>query len=126
MYSYEEYKRDFVSLHIPHFAMASGVNWDKILEGCYPSYKVEVNAFLDSLEISSSVDITIEKIYEVIKSDENVCDNLKLLYHEAINGSHKAVKSRIRNRIGNFWRGLKSVHFFLLNIICDISIWIQF
>ena len=87
--------------------MASGFDWEKILEGRYPSYKVEVNAFLDSLEISSSVDVSIQKIYEAIKSDENVCDNLKLLYQEAVYGSDKGVKSRIRNRIGNFRRGLK-------------------
>ena len=87
--------------------MASGMDWDKILEGRYPSYKVEVNAFLDSLEISSSVDITIQKIYEAIRDDEHVCDNLKSLYHEAIHGCKKAVKNHIRNRIGNFRHRLK-------------------
>ena len=87
--------------------MASGIDWDKLLEGCYPSHKVEVNAFLDSLEISSSVEVSIEKIYDAIKYDENVCKYLKILYKEAIFGSEKLVKNRIRNRIGNFRHGFK-------------------
>ena len=87
--------------------MASQVDWSQILDGRYPSYKVEVLAFLDSLDISSSTDISIEYIYDQIKTDGNVCDNLKLLYHEAVYGQNKAVKNRMKNRVSNFRRALK-------------------
>ena len=72
--------------------MACMVNWSQILDGHYPSYKVEVLAYLDSLDISSSTEIVIEYIYEKIKSDADVCDNLKLLYQEAVFGHNKGVK----------------------------------
>ena len=35
--------------------------WTDLLEQCYPSYTVEVNAFLESLEIASSYEILIKK-----------------------------------------------------------------
>ena len=89
--------------------MACQVDWAEILDGRYPSYKVEVVAYLDSLDISSSTEISIEYIYEQIKSDGNVCDNLKLLYHEAVFGENKSVKTRIKNRVSNFRRALKWV-----------------
>ena len=87
--------------------MACEVDWSQILEGHYPSYKVEVLAYLDSLDISSSNEISIEYIYEKIKSDHNVGDNLKLLYHEAVFGQNKAVRARMKNRVSNFLRALK-------------------
>ena len=87
--------------------MASQLNWSEILDGWFPSYKVEVLAYLDSLDISNSSEISMEYIYEQIKSDANVSDNLKLLYHEAVFGENKAVKARIKNRVANFRRALK-------------------
>ena len=86
--------------------MASQVNWKELLDGRYPSYKVEVNAFLDSVDISSSTEISMDHIYQAIKSDPNVCDNLKLLYHESVYGSDKEVKKRIKSRVSNFRRAL--------------------
>ena len=87
--------------------MASVLDWESLLEKKYPSYKVEVNAFLDSLDISNSVDLSIEYIYDCIKDDAQVNPNLLALYYEAINGSEKEVKARMRNRISNFKRALK-------------------
>ena len=86
--------------------MASQVNWKELLDGRYPSYKVEVNAFLESVDISSSTEVSMDFIYEAIKSDPNVCDNLKLLYHEANFGTHKLVKKRIKSRVAGFRRAL--------------------
>ena len=52
--------------------MASQVNWKELLDGRYPSHKVEVNAFLDSVNILSSTEISMDHIYQAIKSDPNV------------------------------------------------------
>ena len=87
--------------------MASFIDWSELLDKKYPSYKVEVNAYLDSLEIATSNDVSIEKIYQAIKDNEDVSDNLKALYHECLYGSNPSVKSRIRNRVSNFRRALR-------------------
>ena len=86
--------------------MDSKTQWTQLLEARYPSYKVEVDAFLDSLSVSNSNDITIAKVFEAIRYDDHVDDNLKLLYAEAVFGTDKQVKLRIKNRISNFRRGL--------------------
>ena len=89
------------------FAMASKMDWSALLEARYPSYKVEVDAFLESLSVSNSNEITIAKVFEAIRYDDKIDDNLKLLYGEAVFGSDKQVKLRIKNRISNFRRGLR-------------------
>ena len=89
--------------------MTSSVDWTEILEGRYPSYTVEANAFLDSAEVLSSPEISAQMVYQSIKSDANVCDNLKLIYHEAIFGNNKKVKKRIYNRMSHFRRTLRCV-----------------
>ena len=86
--------------------MVTPVDWKKLCDARYPSYKVEVSAFLDSLEISSSTDISMQKIYYAVKDDPNVSADVKLLYKEAIFGNERLVKARIKNRVGNFRRGL--------------------
>ena len=86
--------------------MVSQVDWQEILDGQYLSYTVEVNVFLDSVEVSSSPEISSEIVYDKIKADPYVCDNLKLLYHESIFGQNKKVKKRIYNRICHFLRSL--------------------
>ena len=86
--------------------MSDQVDWKKLLEARYPSYKVEVNAFIESVDISSSTEVSIDHIYDAIKSDPNVCDNLKLLYHEAVYGSNKEVKKWIKSHVSNFLRAL--------------------
>ena len=40
--------------------MASQINFAEILEERFPSYKAEVTAFLDTLHISQSTDVSIE------------------------------------------------------------------
>ena len=87
--------------------MASLVDCTTILEGRYPSYTIEVNTFIESADVSSSPEISAQMVYEAIKSDGKVCDNLKLLYHEAIFGSNKKVKKRIYNRMSHFRRTLR-------------------
>ena len=94
-------------------------NWSQILEQRFPSYKAEVTAFLDMVHISKSTDVLIEKIYEIIKDDDDVPENLKLLYKECIYGTDKNVKLRMRNRIGNFKRGLRFV--ILFTFICAFA-----
>ena len=87
--------------------MASSPDWSKLLEARYPSYKVEVEAFLESLSVSNSNEITISKVFEAIRYDDDVDDNLKLLYGEAVFGIDKQVKLCIKNRIANFRRALR-------------------
>ena len=86
---------------------SNAVNWEEILEGKYPSYRIEVETFLDTVHISNSNDLSMIKIYEVIVHDANVDEVLKMMYHEAIHGTNRDVKARIRNRIANFRRSLK-------------------
>ena len=87
--------------------MASNVDWSKLLVKKYNSFNVEVEAFLDSLDVSNSTDVSMGFIYDKIRNDKNVSPDLKLLYREAVYGSEKAVKLRIKNRLTNFKRNLK-------------------
>ena len=82
--------------------MAGLIDWSGLLEKKYPSYKVEVNAFLDSLDVAYSVEVSTEMIYQAIRLDGQVNENLKELYHEAIYGVNEDVKKRIKNRGTNF------------------------
>ena len=68
---------------------------------------MEVEAYLDSLDVATSSDISISKIYEAISHVEDINPNLKALYQEACFGTNKDVKSRMRNRISNFRRSLR-------------------
>ena len=102
--------------------MASKVDWSDLLDKKYNSYKVEVSAYLDSLDVSNSSDISMQFIYDRIRHAPKVHENLKLLYKEVIYGSEKAVKMRIRNRLANFKRSLKYVYSVFLSLI----FWINF
>ena len=70
--------------------MASNVDWADLLDKKYNSYKVEVSAYLDSLDVSNSSDISMQFIYERIRNAPKVPENLKLLYKEAIYGTEKS------------------------------------
>ena len=101
------YKRnDLIEFQLIWVIMASSVDWSKLLEARYPSYRVEVEAFLDSLEVSNSNDIIIGKVFEAIRYHNDVDDNLKLLYGEAVYGSDEQVKLHIKSRMSNFRRAL--------------------
>ena len=89
--------------------MTSQVNWAELLEKKYASFTVEVNAFLNSAHIANSTDVSIQNIYQVIRNVQEIDPNLKLLYHEAIYGTNKDVKARIRNRVSNFRRTLRYI-----------------
>ena len=83
------------------------IDWSVVLKGKYISYKVEIKAYLDSLDIATSTAISAAKIYEGIKNSTKVHPNLKLLYKEYVFGTNKDVKKRIKNRITNFRRNLR-------------------
>ena len=55
---------------------------------------------------SNSNEILVEKVFDVIKYDDSVPDNLKLLYGEAVHGTDKEVKKRMTGHMANFKRGL--------------------
>ena len=92
--------------------MADNVNWEKILRDRYSTFKAEEKAYVDSLEICNSTDISIEKIYETIKNNEDIPTNLKLMYRKAIFGQDKTVKTRIKNRIGNIRHNVRYVEIY--------------
>ena len=81
--------------------------WQEILKDRFPTFKVEENAFMNSLKVCNSTDVSAEKIYESIKDDEDVPSNLKALYCEAVYETDKDVKTRIRNHIGNIRRSVR-------------------
>ena len=81
--------------------------WERVLKGKYVSYNVEVDAYLESVEIATSTDISMQKIFFAIRDDPSVHENLKAMYREALFGKNKEVKSRIKNRIANFRRNYR-------------------
>ena len=100
----------FESAHLANnkFArMASNVDWPTILKDRHTTFKVEENAFLESLKIANSNEVAAERIYQAIKDDPEIPENLKIIYREAVYGTMEKVKTRVRNRIGNIRRHLK-------------------
>ena len=90
--------------------MDSKLDWGPLLVKKYVSFNVEVEAFLDSLDVSNSTDISMAFIYDRIRNDRNVSPDLIKLYKEAVYGTEKVVKLRIKNRLTNFKRNLKWVY----------------
>ena len=81
--------------------MASNVpvDWKLILKSKHTTFNVEENAFRESLKIANSNEVAAEKIYHAIKNDADVPDTLKMIYREAVYGTHPKVKKRVRNRL---------------------------
>ena len=89
--------------------MAGQVNWEQILKDRFPTYKVEEDAFIDSLQVAHNIEVYMERIYDAIRNDPNVHVNLKMLYREAISGGNNDVVKRIKNRISNIRRNCRLV-----------------
>ena len=89
--------------------MASNVDWGQVLKDRFYIFKVEENAFLQSLDICNSSDVAAQKIYETIRNDSEIPANLKLMYKEFLFGTHVKVKKRIKSRISNMRRNFKQV-----------------
>ena len=88
-------------------ASANITDWQQLLKGKYPSYKIEVETYLENLEVATSSEISARKIYDAIKDLPEINENLKKIYKEALFGSDKEVKSHIKNRMSNFKRSTK-------------------
>ena len=84
--------------------MASNFDWEIILNDRFPTYKVEEQAFVESLKIANSNEVAAERIYHAIKNDCDIPENLKLIYKEAVYGSNIVVRNRIRGRLSNIRR----------------------
>ena len=87
--------------------MAAQINWADILSQRFPTFRVEETAYLSCLEIASSMEVYIEKIYEAVRHQDHVPENLKLMYHEASINGNKEVVRRIQNRISHIRRNCK-------------------
>ena len=97
--------------------MASFTDWDEIMRDRYATFKLEEQGFIESLEICNSTEISAEKIYYTIREADDIPENLKMMYREAVFGTNKAVKRRIKNRIGNMRRNLRYEYFFYLGTL---------
>ena len=87
--------------------MASPIDWEDVMRERYATFKLEEEGFLASLEICNSTDVSAEKIYYTIREADDIPENLKLMYREAVFGFNTKVRNRIKNRIGNMRRNMK-------------------
>ena len=55
-----------------HFIMGSEQYWIDLLDARYPSFKIEVEAFLDSCDVSSSFENAANIICEKNRRDQNL------------------------------------------------------
>ena len=78
--------------------MASGYDWDKILQGKYKFYDIERNTYSANRKRANSVEMYAKYICENIQPGD-VPDNLRFLYNEAVYGSDPRVKQRIIKRV---------------------------
>ena len=99
--------KGFVNTKSVQSIMALKEDWKLLLKAKYSSYKVEVQTYLDTLEIVTSSMISASKIYDAIKDVSDINENLKKLYKEALFGNDTEVRARIKNRITNFQRNMK-------------------
>ena len=84
--------------------MASFIDWDEVLRDRYATFKLEEQGFEESLEICNSTDVSAEKIYYTIRDADEIPENLKMMYREAVFGHNEKVRNRIKNRISNMRR----------------------
>ena len=87
--------------------MAEAIDWEEILKDRYAIFKLEEQGFKESIDICNSTDVSAEKIYYTIMDSDEIPDNLKKLYREAVFGFNKKVKKRIKDRIANMRRNHK-------------------
>ena len=95
----------------------------------YPTFHLEEQGFVESLEICNSTEISAEKIYYTIRDSDEIPENLKLMYKEAVFGYNEKVKKCIKHRINNIRRSHKyGVHhiYLELSIVCIIRIMFTF
>ena len=81
--------------------MAKYIDWEEVLHDRYATFKLEEQGFEESLEICNSTDVSAEKIYYTIRDAEEIPENLKIMYREAVFGNNEKVWSHIKNRISN-------------------------
>ena len=84
--------------------MAKYIDWDEVLHDRYAIFKLEEKGFEESLEICNSTDVSAEKIYYTIRDADDVPENLKMMYREAVFGHNEKVRNRIKGRISNMHR----------------------
>ena len=64
-----------------------------------PLLKIEEDVFLNSILTSNGVDVIAKKIYEFIKDDPNISDNLKTLYKDGLYSRNPKIKWHLRSRM---------------------------
>ena len=84
--------------------MAAFIDWDELLRDRYPIFKLEEKGFVESLEICNSTEVLAEKIYYTIRDSDEIPENLKTIYREAVFGHQEKVRTRIKNCISNIRR----------------------
>ena len=80
-------------------------NWTEILKPPYSTYQCEEDAYIEISKITIDNEIAMEFLYEnAVQDNTEVCRNLRLMYHEAVNGTNKDVRRRMQNRMSHFKR----------------------
>ena len=78
--------------------MASGFDWEKILQGKYKFYDIEKSIYSQNRNKANSPEVMAKFICDGL-AEGDVPDNLKALYHETMYGTDKKVKQRIIKRV---------------------------
>ena len=64
-----------------------------------PLLEIEEDVFLNSILSSNGADVIAKKIYEFIKDDPNISDQLKQLYKDGLYSRDPKIKHRLRSRM---------------------------
>ena len=64
-----------------------------------PLLEIEEDVFLNSILMSNGADVIAKKIYEFIKDDPNISDNLKKLYKDGLYSWNPKEKCHLRSRM---------------------------
>ena len=81
--------------------MAGYIDWEEFMHDQYATFKLEELGFEESLKICNSTDVSAEKIYYTIRDADDIPENLKMMYREAVFGHNEKVRNWIKNRISN-------------------------
>ena len=64
-----------------------------------PLLEIEEDVFLNSILTSNGADVIVKKIYEFIKDDPHISDQLKKLYKDGLYSRDPKAKHRLRSRM---------------------------
>ena len=78
--------------------MADNSGWEKILQGKYKAYDIEKSIYAEHRNKANTPEMYAKFICDHLREGD-VLDNLRLMYREAVYGSHPKVRTRIIKRV---------------------------